>query len=60
MYKIKQTWADREYLLIYNKESSMRKKATVKKTTVKKVKLVTFMDKVVNGTYNFFASPWDK
>jgi len=37
----------------------MKKKA-IKKKIVRKVKPITFMDKVVSGTYNFFASPWDK
>ena len=37
----------------------MKKKAT-KRRAVRKVKPITFMDKVISGTYNFFASPWDK
>ena len=36
------------------------KKKTTKKKIVRKVKPITFMDKVVSGTYNFFASPWSK
>jgi len=59
MYKVEQQWAGNAYLLVYNKEKVMKKKAT-KKAAVRKVKPITFMDKVVSGTYNFFASPWDK
>ena len=36
------------------------KKKTTKKKVVRKSRPITFMDKVVCGTYNFFASPWDK
>jgi len=50
---------DNYYLVKHKKEKVMKKKA-IKKKIVRKVKPITFMDKVVSGTYNFFASPWDK
>ena len=59
MFKTKQKWAGNTYLLTYNKENKM-KKGTVKRIKVKKAKTITFMDKVIKGTYNFFTSPWDK
>ncbi len=36
------------------------KKKTTKKKVVRKSRPITFMDKVIKGTYNFFASPWAK
>tara|TARA_R100000458_G_C8248699_1_gene226066 strand:+ start:37 stop:216 length:180 start_codon:yes stop_codon:yes gene_type:complete len=59
MFKIKQQWAGNTYLLVYNKERTMKKKTT-KKKVVRKSRPMTFMDKVIKGTYNFFASPWSK
>ncbi len=59
MYKLEQQWAGNTYLLVYNKEKVMKKKA-IKRRAARKVKPITFMDKVINGTYNFFTSPWDK
>ena len=44
-------------------ESSMPVKYKVKKKPKKKKsvdKLNLFMNKVIDGTYNFLASPWDK
>lgn len=51
---IKYTW----------KDNNMPKKYKVKKDSKLRIKMIdtsnVFMEKVVSGTYNFFASPWDK
>ena len=37
-----------------------KRKKTTKKIVVRKSRPITFLDKVIKGTYNFFASPWGK
>tara|TARA_R110000744_G_scaffold320699_1_gene426852 strand:+ start:172 stop:351 length:180 start_codon:yes stop_codon:yes gene_type:complete len=59
MFKTSQMWGKLKYLINYNGELNMKPNPKKPKRKINKQSNI-FMEKVINGTYNFFTSPWDK
>ena len=59
MFKTSQIWGKLKYLINYNGELNMKPNKKKPKRKINKQSNI-FMEKVINGTYNFFTSPWDK